>query len=1439
MLKSMYSAVSGMSVNQSAMDVIGSNIANVNTIGFKMGRAVFEDLMSQTLSGARAPSGSMGGINPMQIGSGATLAGIDTVFVQGSMDTTQVPNNLGIAGEGFFVVSGGGGQNSYTRAGDFNFDVSGTLVTPSGYKVQGWMHDSVTGDVINDGITSDIVLGDEYKVMLSKESTEVNIAGVLDTRATPSTLEYPMFMTQALGNQSIFDLSNSSGVDLGISKGDTITIKSHITNNTNMGEIVGSSGQTIGLQNGNFIMFTMKKPDGIETLTYDATGSSNPDDGKFTTVEEFIAEANYMFKKIKGSAGGSLTPVTPAANLSIVEGKFVLDGNSSFSIDSVSGTGILTDLLGGLTGSYVSGQKRSTGELFVQEEVVAGTDFATMDDFAAEVNGAINGQVVDNGFLAEFLDNNFGMSDGESINVGAKVMVITSYKGGVEATLVDDHTLSATTSIKATSIVTLGGNMNTGVTKFSFTGNAWDVKGGNIILGGIMNTTATTTGANGMITGDPMVLSGTITMGAGSEGIKLGGPMTIPVNAAGAAMTWSPFATGATPTTIKTTGSMNFPSVGVIPAGMVITVGDPVVTYNSTTGIPAGTNIGTGAVITFETPPAAGAAASLSDFKMPTGATLGAGFTTTSTISAGFTIPPGTYISKDVTLTGVELSKGTTVTNGTTLNTVAAQTLPENSVLTAGFVFSATKTMPTANSLPIGLELPEGTKFTPDTDIQTTGFRDIEVPLKYTNQPGPQQGTGTFNTVSELARELAYRLSNLNASLKLGDDGFTPGFDKVADVAESTKINYGMSGNAFILSYAGGAPLQLGESTMHPAPGGDAPNPFLKTILDASFTRISSAGGTISNVELDSDNKNVTTEDIDGTGRLSYTYSATTENSLIDLSNPGTDLGMIKGSQGTPPGTSVPGDTITFNFGVDQITIMYTTDPDVVGGFSTVAEMEGAINEALDATPGYSELNFKGDFDQTPPTFEFSTASNASFPFGKVTSTSVTPALGNLFNTAVRGTVVRLDAPIVGSAIVANVPSITGLEFTSSRANSNFTKNLFEENIANNGISLGRSTVSDVFLAVADEDTKISDLYSDQGAYLGFSETNTNITFDASVGDEKVNNPNFFNVTTETDVQDLMDAMEKYLNLDENHNEFGNVFMKDGKINVVGEKGVSNNIDFFKLDAPATPGFAGFNNYISRVTQTTATGGFGTTGLTIYDEQGNPHLLKFDFSLANENNNEWKMEISTPEEFNSVSINGARTNEVTIKFNPDGTIAYVFDDTQTPVAILNDLKLDYNTSNGTNSINDISLNIGNAGEQGGLIIQGSSGYFSRSDTDGYALGSLKTTSFNEAGELVGTYTNGQIRTLAQLALATFTNQQGLERAGDTMFQETSNSGQPSIGRAQTGSKGKIMSGNLERSNVDLSREMVDMIITQRGFQSNSRVVTTSDEMIQEVLNMKR
>jgi flagellar hook protein FlgE len=96
-----------------------------------------------------------------------------------------------------------------------------------------------------------------------------------------------------------------------------------------------------------------------------------------------------------------------------------------------------------------------------------------------------------------------------------------------------------------------------------------------------------------------------------------------------------------------------------------------------------------------------------------------------------------------------------------------------------------------------------------------------------------------------------------------------------------------------------------------------------------------------------------------------------------------------------------------------------------------------------------------------------------------------------------------------------------------------------------------------------------------------------------------------------------------------------------------------------------------------------------------------------------------------------------------------------------------------------------------------------------------------------------------VRNIGQVALATFQNERGLLKVGNTMFQETANSGTAAIGTPLSGFRGQIASNSLEQSNVDLATEFVSMIVTQRGYQANSRVVTTSDEMIQELLNLKR
>lgn len=144
MLRSMYSGIGGMRNFQTKLDVIGNNISNVNTFGFKKGRTTFKDLVSQQLAGASNPTANRGGTNPRQIGLGGTIATVDTIHTQGSLQTTGRALDLGISGDGFFIVNNGD-LSYYTRAGNFYLDRQGTLVTGDGLKVQGFLPDPDTG----------------------------------------------------------------------------------------------------------------------------------------------------------------------------------------------------------------------------------------------------------------------------------------------------------------------------------------------------------------------------------------------------------------------------------------------------------------------------------------------------------------------------------------------------------------------------------------------------------------------------------------------------------------------------------------------------------------------------------------------------------------------------------------------------------------------------------------------------------------------------------------------------------------------------------------------------------------------------------------------------------------------------------------------------------------------------------------------------------------------------------------------------------------------------------------------------------------------------------------------------------------------------------------------------------------------------------------------
>ena len=157
MMRSMFSGVSGLRVHQTMMDVVGNNIANVNTVGFKGSSVIFQDTLSQLLRGASGSTGADdAGVNPMQVGLGVKVGAIDIDFTQGASQLTGRATDVAIQGDGFFIVRAAE-ETLYTRAGSFTFDENGFLTDPSGSVVQGWLSNS-DGQVFTNAPITDVKL---------------------------------------------------------------------------------------------------------------------------------------------------------------------------------------------------------------------------------------------------------------------------------------------------------------------------------------------------------------------------------------------------------------------------------------------------------------------------------------------------------------------------------------------------------------------------------------------------------------------------------------------------------------------------------------------------------------------------------------------------------------------------------------------------------------------------------------------------------------------------------------------------------------------------------------------------------------------------------------------------------------------------------------------------------------------------------------------------------------------------------------------------------------------------------------------------------------------------------------------------------------------------------------------------------------------------------
>lgn len=242
-----------------------------------------------------------------------------------------------------------------------------------------------------------------------------------------------------------------------------------------------------------------------------------------------------------------------------------------------------------------------------------------------------------------------------------------------------------------------------------------------------------------------------------------------------------------------------------------------------------------------------------------------------------------------------------------------------------------------------------------------------------------------------------------------------------------------------------------------------------------------------------------------------------------------------------------------------------------------------------------------------------------------------------------------------------------------------------------------------------------------------------------------------------------------------------------------------------------------------------------SAGLEIYDSLGSKHTLEVQFvkqSTTQDGGNEWQMIIRVPEPA-EINTTGEGPNNIivgTARFNNDGSLA-----SYTPRTI------NFSPNNGAAPNQQIKLSFGTSGSNDGLVSSNSASTLTGQATDGYTSGNLKPDAIrvDDKGNILGEFTNGKTFAVAKIAMASVANNSGLEEIGGNLFKVTANSGAIVVGEAGTGGRGEMKTSALEMSNVDLSRSLTELIIIQRGYQANSKTISTSDQMLQTLIQLKQ
>jgi len=391
MMRSMFSGVSGLQNHQTRMDVIGNNIANVNTYGFKKNRVNFQDIFYQQLQGAARPTESLGGVNPKEVGLGMSVASIDTIHIQGAFQTTGVGTDLAIQGMGFFVLDDRGSE-LYTRAGTFALDRDGVLVNPgNGMKVQGWMAQEIDGYQFLDisRSTEDLVIPVGSKDA-ARATTLVNFACNLDKR----TPEIPEEATALQAREGIW----STSIDIYDSFGDRHVLQVEFS-------------RVPGVNNSWSASIAVDPQNETPTNASAGLGAAPPEAG-----------GPAIFTLNFSNQGTILSAIDGAGNESGMEGQVVM--NVAYDVQSATpgedGAMVRQNFqlnlgtVGGLTNSITQYAERSSTKVFEQD----GHNMGYLENFKIDGSGIITGV----------------FSNGTTRTLGQVAMASFPNQGGLEKT---------------------------------------------------------------------------------------------------------------------------------------------------------------------------------------------------------------------------------------------------------------------------------------------------------------------------------------------------------------------------------------------------------------------------------------------------------------------------------------------------------------------------------------------------------------------------------------------------------------------------------------------------------------------------------------------------------------------------------------------------------------------------------------------------------------------------------------------------------------------------------------------------------------------------------------------------------------------------------------------------------------------------------------------